>query len=150
MKKLINKDGTEIRKVSSKIVQEILKEDNNTIEKYFLSYDLALELKELGFDELCFGRWLIITEWESPTGEIRLQLGVKAEGYDNNQCIAPLYSQIIDWFEKEHNLFIGKTCYNDGKTPKRWVYHVDSHYVQEQSYDGAIRYAIDKIKNKQL
>jgi hypothetical protein len=72
--------------------------------KEFTPYQEALALKELGFDEPCFGRWLIITEWEAPTGEIRLQLGAEAEDYDKNQCIAPLYQQAFRWFREKHKL----------------------------------------------
>jgi hypothetical protein len=115
------------------------------MEKYFLPHDLALELKELGFNESCLGKFYYN----------QLEIGGNWCNNDFKEdpdifISAPFYSQIIDFFEKEHNIFIGKTCYDDGKTPKRWVYHVDNYYVQEQSYDGAIRYAIDKIKNKQL
>jgi hypothetical protein len=127
------------------------------MEKYFLPYELALALKELGLDEPCFGFYY----------EEEFELNVKGDTLDIipkkfNSCFvketkhfqklmvsAPLYQQVIDWFEKEHNIFIGKTCYDDSRTPKRWVYHVDNYYVQEQSYDGAIRYAINKIKNTQ-
>jgi hypothetical protein len=121
------------------------------MEKYFLPYKLALELKELGFDEPCFGFYIETKEL------IPASYSQEGTVYPSNSDLlisewvsAPLYSQVIDFFEKEHNIFIGRTCYDDGKTPKRWVYHVDSYYVQEQSYDGAIRYAIDKIKNTQL
>jgi hypothetical protein len=68
----------------------------------FIPYVQALALKELGFDEPCLGRWLIITEWEAPTGEIRLQLGVEAECYDKNQCTAPLYQQAFRWFREKY------------------------------------------------
>ena len=74
------------------------------MEKYFVNYNQSLALKELGFDEDCLGRWLAITEWEKPTGEIKLQLGVKVEDYDKNQCLAPLKSQVFEWFRKNHLL----------------------------------------------
>jgi hypothetical protein len=111
------------------------------MEKYFLSYDLALEIKKLGFDELCLKYWNDFGK----TSINRFQLLDNIDDWCYNYNEAPLYLQVIDWFEKEHNIFIGRTCYDDGKTPKRWVYHVDNYYVQEQSYDGAIRYAINKI-----
>jgi hypothetical protein len=125
------------------------------MEKYFLPYKLALELKKLGFDEPCLAGYNFK---DRRTGQFTYPSAKEpnttseARVYHKDKKIvgALLYQQIIDWFEKEHNIFIGKTCYDDGKTPKRWVYHVDSYYVQEQSYDGAIRYAIDKIKNTQL
>jgi hypothetical protein len=70
----------------------------------FIPYVQALALKELGFDEPCLGRWLIITEWEAPTGEIKLQLGVETECYDKNQCTAPLYQQAFRWFREKYVL----------------------------------------------
>jgi hypothetical protein len=74
------------------------------MEKHFATYNQALALKDLGFDEDCLGRWLAITEWEKPTGEIKLQLGVKVEDYDKNQCLAPLKSQVFEWFREKHGL----------------------------------------------
>ena len=110
------------------------------MEKYFIPYELALELKKLAFNKECLGYFFENKLYTEQSGDV-----VK---YFKSDLDAPLYQQVIDWFEKEYNIFIGRTCYDDGKTPKRWAYHVDSYYVQEQSYDGAIRYAIDKIKNK--
>jgi hypothetical protein len=74
------------------------------MEKEFVNYNQALALKELRFDEDCLGRWLSITEWEKPTGEIKLQLGVKLENYDKNQCLAPLKQQVFRWFREVNNL----------------------------------------------
>ena len=70
----------------------------------FVNYNQALALKELGYNEDCLGRWLAITEWEEPTGEIKLQLGVKVEDYDKNQCLAPLKQQVFRWFRERHDL----------------------------------------------
>jgi hypothetical protein len=76
------------------------------MEKHFCNYNQSLALKELGFDEDCLGRWLAITEWEKPTGEIKLQLGVKVEDYDKNQCLAPLKSQVFEWFREKHGIWV--------------------------------------------
>ena len=70
----------------------------------FVPYELALKLKALGFDEPCLGRWLIITEWEKPTGEVRLQIGSKVEDYSKNQFTAPLYQQAFRWFREKYGL----------------------------------------------
>ncbi len=74
------------------------------MEREFVSYEIALALKELGFDEPCFGRWLVITEWEKPTGEVLLQLGINAEDYDKQQCPAPTFSQAFRWFREKYNI----------------------------------------------
>lgn len=91
--------------------------NTNDMNKEFIPYEQALELKELGFDEPCLGRWLIITEFEAPTGEIRLQLGAKAENYDNKQRHAPLYQQCFRWFREKYEL-------------SSWVYnsHMDKYF----------------------
>ena len=108
----------------------------------FIPYEQALALKELGFDEECLSRYLIVTEWENPTGEILLQQ-IDCMLSDKNLIKAPLKQQAVNWFAENHQIYIGKTGYDDGITPKRFVYHVNDFYVQEQSYDGAIKKAIE-------
>jgi hypothetical protein len=65
--------------------------------KEFISYEQALALKELGFDEPCLGNYRLptnrlITEWEiKNTPEHTLGIS------------APLYQQAFRWFRKRHN-----------------------------------------------
>lgn len=83
--------------------------------KEFVSYEQAVALKELGFDEVCMSRYCVVTEWEKPTGEIRLQ---------NNDCNlserflvkAPLKQQVFRWFREKYGL-IG---WVEGKRVYRW------------------------------
>jgi hypothetical protein len=102
----------------------------------FVEYNEALDLQELGMTTDYFAVYSVADKSR-----------VYAPDYIRGGAIpAPLYQQVVDWFEKEHQIFIGKTGYNDGVTPKRFVYHVDSLYCDEQSYDGAIKEAIKIIK----
>ena len=66
------------------------------MEKEFIPYEQALELKELGFDEPCFGIYY------TKDGDIR-KLDINEIGD------APLYQQAFRWFREVHNLrgFIG-------------------------------------------
>jgi hypothetical protein len=80
----------------------------------FTPYDRALKLKELGFDESCFGFYskiygLVIGR---TTGNSAL--------YENaGECLAPTFSQAFRWFrdelkyevflQKQENLISGKT-----------------------------------------
>ena len=86
----------------------------------FVPYELAVKLKALGFDEPCFGRWLIITEWEKPTGEVRLQIGSKVEDYSKNQCAAPLYQQAFRWFREKYELHSTITSISQ----ESWQWHI--------------------------
>jgi hypothetical protein len=71
--------------------------------KEFISYEQALELKELGFDESCICRYCIVTKWEEPTGEILLQLS-DCELSEKNLVKAPLYQQAFRWFREKYGL----------------------------------------------
>ena len=106
------------------------------MEKHFATYNQSLALKELGFDEDCLGRWLAITEWEKPTGEIKLQLGVKVEDYDKNQCLAPLKSQVFEWFREKYNLVFNFISYNIVKPAE---YHWSITWNDEAKTSGIVK-----------
>jgi hypothetical protein len=70
----------------------------------FVSYEIALELKELGFDEPC------LTYYYELTSNLRTHIGVdigNAWTYAGTKklgfTLAPLYQQAFKWFRKEHN-----------------------------------------------
>ena len=119
------------------------------MKKHFANYNQSLALKELGFDEDCLGRWLAITEWEKPTGEIKLQLGVKAEDYDKNQCLAPLKSQVFEWFREKYNLVFNFISYNIVKPAEYyWSITWDDEAKASgivKSYEEAELACIDKL-----
>jgi hypothetical protein len=69
------------------------------MEKEFVTYELALELKNLGFDESCFVGYSTSTE--------------KLEYYsrplvtkDSFTVDAPTYSQAFRWFEENYSYFV--------------------------------------------
>lgn len=66
------------------------------MEKEFISYEQALELKELGFDEPCFAylKPNVLT-YEITIGEFN----------EFEYHSAPTYSQAFRWFRENYNLF---------------------------------------------
>jgi hypothetical protein len=66
------------------------------MEKEFVPYELALELKQLGFDESCFGYYEdgVFIHWYDSKQENELLLN----------CTAPLYQQAFRWFREKHNM----------------------------------------------
>jgi len=75
------------------------------MEKEFVSYEIALKLKELGFDEPCF------TYYYELTSNLRTHLGVdinNAWTYSGNKklgfTLAPLYQQVFRWFRENYDL----------------------------------------------
>ena len=58
----------------------------------FIPYEQALELKELGFNEPCFGYWNIDPYLPKPTFNL-------VKPFDHEWCVpAPLYQQAFRWF----------------------------------------------------
>jgi hypothetical protein len=78
------------------------------MEKEFIHYELALELKELGFDENCLAFYdkeskLIIT-------------GISKVRY-SPKLWTPTFSQAFRWFREKYHI-IGEVKFKGGKTTK--------------------------------
>lgn len=76
--------------------------------KQFVPFELSVKLKELGFDEPCFGGWDNNRKWNyHPDSDIEVD--------------APLWQQAFDWFREKHGFdllwkpmsFAGVTQYYD-------------------------------------
>ena len=84
------------------------------MEKEFIPYEQALALKELGFDEPCFG-WFRSTLIPSNFTEYFLEtiFGMNESPSDwvnsnflDKACSAPLYSQAFRWFREKYRLSV--------------------------------------------
>jgi hypothetical protein len=75
------------------------------MKKEFIPYEQALELKELGFNEGCFGYYVLTETRDYKNGlEIRNEIELNTlNGYrvndDESQTTAPLYQQAFRWFD---------------------------------------------------
>jgi hypothetical protein len=71
------------------------------MEKEFVPYELAWELKQLNFDETCFGYYhnLGSTQLVVSKRDLRAYNGNNIE-----YCLAPLYQQAFRWFREKHNI----------------------------------------------
>ena len=81
------------------------------MEKEFITYNQALALKELGFDEPCFGYY----QKSAVIGDatiLPIQIRNKASNFNDNEyskmgvpfCSAPTYSQVFRWFREKYGL----------------------------------------------
>jgi hypothetical protein len=74
----------------------------------FIPYELALEMKQLGFDEPCIGKWLsnLQSNWKEYT--LVLEMGeVNRNAYLlEGACSAPLYQQAFRWFREKYDLHV--------------------------------------------
>jgi hypothetical protein len=127
--------------------------------KEFIPYEQALELKELGFDENC------IAFYEPDNKQVQV-VGVE-QRYNNPELLrmkdfcAPLYQQAFRWFREKHNLK-GGILYIGGLKPETtwWDIYVVGHYnieynemeMKYQPYEEAelacLKKLIEIVKNK--
>lgn len=71
---------------------------NRKMETQFVPYELAVKLKELGFDEGCFGFY---TELEN----LVIKENVKQQNCATGKFVAPLWQQAFDFLLKKYNLY---------------------------------------------
>lgn len=78
------------------------------MKKQFVTYPIALALKELGFDERCLGHFDIQSK-VLYVGDTEMNVSVLSEIL----LPAPLWQQVIDWFREEHSTIIIINPYHD-------------------------------------
>ena len=65
--------------------------------KEFVPYELAVKLKELGFDEPCFGEYYY--------GKLKYDEVSNGQTAHNDLALAPTYSQAFRWFREKYGFF---------------------------------------------
>ena len=99
------------------------------MEKEFIPYEEALALKELGFDELCFGFY------NNADGNVWIKHTVdeSIKSIYTGDFEAPLYQQAFRWFREKYNLYSYVEAYGE-----RFIYqikpHILKHYNEGENY----------------
>ena len=112
------------------------------MEKEFVSYEIALKLKELGFNEPC------LTYYYELNSNLRTHLGVdinNAWTYSGNTnfgfTLAPLYQQVFKWLRNKYGIdFSINTTYSmyNKNTSKKYSGVIDNKtmYTNVGFYDN--------------
>jgi hypothetical protein len=66
-----------------------------SLEKEFVPYEIALDMKSIEFDEPCLGYYI---ELKNPVE------GLLKIGLDNDYLQAPLYQQAFSWFREKYDI----------------------------------------------
>jgi len=111
------------------------------MEKEFVPYELALRMKQLGFDEPCIA---IYSNANPKTGyytlkKYRLKL-IKQASQKDKGVKAPLYQQAFRWFREKYFIH-GEPLYKGGLTSQTAWYNYD--IISTIDWDDS------KVKNKQ-
>jgi len=105
------------------------------MEKEFIPYEQALALKELGFDEPCFGYYIGLGDnKETPFKLIQIQSEKEQFNWVDNVCHALLYQQAFRWFREKYNF----KSWVEEHTADTFIYeirpHILTHYKEGEVY----------------
>lgn len=136
------------------------------VRELFAKFDEAKALRELGFDEPCYGYY-----GENDKDFYDSRFGSCRNSIDTEVISAPMYEQIRNWFRKTHNIHIEILTRGDDDEYPMWQYWLvdtkKSNRVElalkeleqdvliefnshQEALDTAIKEAIKKIKINKL
>ena len=132
--------------------------------KEFIHYEQALELKELGFDEPCFGYYYTLNgkDWKFAEKSEYYRLDDEINIGGKFSLLAPLYSQAFRFFREKHNLFgcidlhtsipIHWYIRIDDIIENDYIYHSEDENLKYNTYEEAelecLKKLIEIAKNK--
>mgnify|MGYP000355426425 CR=1 FL=1 len=97
--------------------------------KEFVPYEQALELKELGFNEICLTFYNYDKKLEIGDD---WAYGIDYESKrDRNECLAPLYQQAFRWFREKYESTIHIYQYQD---TQRWDFDIYDNIPEERDF----------------
>jgi len=101
------------------------------MEKEFIPYEQALALKELGFDEPCFGYYKPNGELDYIENHILKDFPYLAKNSEWQDLVAaPTYSQAFRWFREKYDIDITNHLYNTNKggDTREYQYEINLSY----------------------
>ena len=112
------------------------------MEKEFVPYDIALAMKELGFNEPCFGFY------NTSTKVTVSRLYTNEKGLGENEAVAPLYQQAFRWFREKHGLYhqigwFGGDEYLCAISPSSYTAEFETY---QKAQDACLRKLIEIVK----
>lgn len=125
------------------------------MEKEFLPYELSLRLKQLGFDEPCFGYYDMGQKFNFPGSTMNNRNFINLK-----TTMAPLFQQAFRWFREKYNLYTGiYKMYDvvngsiilsenryDQRQDKQVEYHVPKHFGHTyKSWEEAELACLEKL-----
>lgn len=111
--------------------------------KQFVLYELALKLKERGFNEEC------LAVWDNQTKELFMNdtREVNINQIPSIFTLAPLWQQAFDWFREKHNLHLEITLIRDDVYSYEIYNYNDDKWVgyKEVGYHTAKQKGLEKL-----
>lgn len=129
------------------------------MKKEFIPYELALRMKQLGFNEPCLASWSYTYELQN---HVELKLGYIIDG-PNNYTNAPSFQQSFIWFREKyglHSYLSPKLSYPDDTITgeyyinilcNKFDYDVDNDgvYLYEEAKLACLEKLIEIVESKE-
>ena len=94
------------------------------MEKEFVTYEIALELKKLGFDEPCFGNYVKLTATQTTffVNDVVDEINRETPLHESLITKAPTFSQVFRWFREKYDIHysIDREC---SQHDHKWGYN---------------------------
>jgi hypothetical protein len=101
----------------------------------FISYEQSLCLKQLGFDELCFGYYTYFYKQDLIKEGVK---GCMNSALEENEIAAPLYQQAFRWFRDKYNLVVNINTMHLSKG-KEWDCYISKISAESSSWEGVVK-----------
>ena len=123
------------------------------MKKEFITYEQALELKELGFDEPCFGFYTYkgeIRRYTSFDGELNDFQTLKNSSITvgDDWCTAPTFSQSFRWIREKYDLYVGADYWRFDSSIAYKIWNKSTYQTMTEypdTYEEAENACIDKL-----
>lgn len=124
------------------------------IEKEFIPYEQALALKEIGFNEICFGYFHKFLKADLV---IYPQKGCVNSSLLEAEVSAPTYQQAFRWFREKHKIDAWVVPFKNLDDEKQYSYIIDElsfiedpedFYTYEEAELECLKKLIEKWHNK--
>jgi hypothetical protein len=142
--------------------------ERNNMEKEFIPFELSLKMKQLGFNEPCFGYYYTLNgkDWKFAEKSEYYRLDDEINIGGKFSLLAPTYSQAFRWFRENHNLVYQINYLYNGnyqvviyKNTHEYmkliqglehacVYEIPDNYSYEEAELACLVKLIDIIENK--
>lgn len=125
----------------------------------FVTHEIAIKLKEIGFDEECLTFYVkendeyklaIHSQFDSynfNTSKNSIKIKSSKNGYLDSVC-APLWQQVIDWFIDNHSLYIESPMYIIESGEYDGCYAFKSIIKSDENYKEKIIFEQSQISKK--
>ena len=100
------------------------------MDEYYVPYEEALELKELGFNDYCMGA--VYYKWVN-RGNTFILLRTPDDSDSHEGVKAPLFCQAFRWFREKYGLFTSIIV--DQTTKPKFYYNISEYYEDETTWE---------------